>query len=185
MEMATATLKSPVTGTVTGKAVYCQCPGDVCAGSGATHGSCNGGSSKYDIDAGDGEAIKLRVNYPTVKSIETWVYTSGAAACCESTSCASKFKRTIVVDLFSQVDANAGSYIGTVLYGHIDNPVVSHGQVINLSSGVFTLGYAASGSCTGCSTGSHVHMEKWGGSANSYCCCTTVTTSNVLYSWNF
>jgi len=157
--MPTAYVRSPISGCISGRDNYCAVEagetccncGDVCHGPGGPHGSCAGGSSRVDICGGAGSAIKLRVNYPTIKSIQTWVSTSGGPECCDGTGCAAQYKRTIKVDLF--MEPNQEIYFGTVLYGHVNNPKVSNGQMINLAS------------------------------STNNCCCISVSTSSNIYSF--
>lgn len=177
--MATAYVRSPISGCITGRTQYCcgACTGgDVCSGSCGTHGTCVGWSSPVDI-AGSG-GLYLRVNYPTVRSIRTIV----ELRCCSS-SCANKYRRTIKVELYAQ--SNAVCYIGSVMYGHVDGPLVSSNTVYNLSSSSKQLGTVPSGSCGGCYTGPHSHMERSGGSTSAPCCAASVSTSTNIYSWTF
>ena len=176
--MAIANVKAPFGGTVTGRTKYCNCKNpEICEGSGLTHSTCVGGAagSQIDITPNNSDAIYLRVNYPTVRSIKTWV----EIRCCDS-RCSNDIRRTITVELYALPDA--GCYIGSVKYAHIANPQVSNGGIYNLTSSSKWLGTAASGFCY-CSSGPHAHMERSGGSGPSACCCTTVTTSNIIYSW--
>ena len=175
--MATAYVRSPINGCITGRTQYCcgGCAGDVCSGSCGAHGTCVGGTSPVDI-GGSGD-IYLRVNYPTVKSIKTVVQ----LRCC--TGCADKYRRTIKVELYEC--PGAIYYIGAVMYAHVDNPQVANNWVYDLTSSSKKLGTAPSGSCGGCYTGPHSHMERSGGSTIAPCCAVGVSTSTNIYSWTF
>jgi len=152
--------------------------GDICNGSCGNHGTCVGGTSPVDIARTGGSwNLYLRVNYPTVKSIKTYV----ELRCC--TGCATKYRRTIKVKLYQC--PNAIGYIGTVMYAHVDNPQVAHNKVYNLTSSSKKLGTMPTGSCGGCYTGPHSHMERSGGSTSAPCCATDVSTSTKIYSWTF
>lgn len=178
--MATAYVRSPYNGTITGRTKHCVCPGDTCYGSGSDHGSCKGGSwAGTSIDVSGSGDLYLRVNYPTVRSVVTWV----ALECCGGSGCADQYRRMVTVDLYAL--PNAVCYIGSVAYGHVANPQVGNGQTYNLTSSSKMLGTAASGSCGTCSTGPHAHMERLFGSTVAPCCCTTVTTATNIYKWNF
>ncbi len=178
--MPTVYVYSPADGIITARDDYCgsPCDADPCTGDHGTHATCKGWSSPVDIDAYDGEEIKLYVNYPTVKSIKTLVEYE---CCCNDQN---KYGRAIIVELYALRDAQC--YIGSVLYGHIDNPQVTHNTVYNLSSSSKRLGYAPAGahSCGGstCYSGSHSHMERLGGQTVAPCCCTdTVKGSTPIY----
>ena len=182
--MPTVYVYSPADGIITGRANYCgsPCDADPCTGDHGTHGTCKGWSSPVDIDAYDGEELKLYVNYPTVKSIKTLVQYE---CCCDAQN---KYGRAIIVELYAK--QNAVCYIGSVLYGHVDNPQVTNNAVYNLSSSSKTLGYAPGGtySCGGstCYSGSHSHMERHGGATVAPCCCTdTVKGSTSIYKFIF
>jgi hypothetical protein len=120
----------------------------------------------------------LRVNYPTVRSVVAWV----ELRCCNA-GCGDNFRRTITLDLYAQ--ANAICYIGSVMYGHIVNPLVANGQTYNLTSSSLQIGTVPAGACGGCYTGPHSHMERLGGVSLAPCCCTAVTSSTNIYKWDF
>jgi hypothetical protein len=178
--MATAYVRSPISGTITGRDKYCGCPG-VCNGNGSNHSTCRGWASPVDI-GGSGNLV-LRVNYPTVQSIKTLI---GDQCCCDP--CPDEYERTVTVELYGQ--PNAACYIGSVMYGHVSNPQVNHNTIYNLTSGNKTLGTVPGGSCNSCAfgscyTGAHSHMERLGGTTVAPCCCTGVTGSTNIYKWTF
>lgn len=179
--MATAYVRSPISnGCISGKTQYCcgVCDGDVCNGSCGAHGTCAGGTSPVDIAyIGGSLDLYLRVNYPTIRSIKTFV----ELRCCPG--CANQYRRTIKVELYEC--PNAIYYIGSVMYAHVDNPQVSNNTVYNLTSSSKWLGTVPAGACGGCYTGRHSHMERSGGSTIAPCCAVGVTTSTNIYSWTF
>jgi hypothetical protein len=177
--IVTAYVRGPISGYITGRTKYCTYPyaSDVCLGSGGVHGTCRGWSNPVDIGGSGG--VYLRVNYPNVSSIVTYV----ELRCC-GTSCVDNYRRAVTVELYGR--ANGVCYMGSVMFGHIANPVVSNGTLYNLSSSAKKLGTAPSGSCGGCYTGAHSHMERSGGSVVAPCCGATVATSTNIYkfTWN-
>lgn len=124
--------------------------------------------------------VYLRVNYPTVKSIKTFV----GLTCCSSCTEYPDFRRRIKVELYQCPDAVG--LIGTVFYAHIASPQVSDNTIYNLTSSSKKLGTApAPGGC-GCYGGYHSHMERSGGATLSgICCATSVLSSTNIYSWTF
>ena len=182
MAIVTVYVRSPFSGCITGRNNYCNgnCsnPDGNCNGSGNQHGTCRGWSNPVDI-GGSGN-VYLRVNYPNVRRAITYI----GLHCCGSASCGDNFKRTISVEVYGL--NNAGyCYIGTVMYGHVSNPAVTNGGIYNLTSSILLLGTATTGSCTGCSTGAHSHMERLGGSVVAPCCGATVTTSTNIYKFTW
>lgn len=180
--MAYAYVRSPFYGCITGKTQYCcdQCenPDDVCDGSCGNHDTCVGGSQPIDI-AGGAVDLYLRVNYPNVRSLKTFV----EIRCCNGTGCADRYRRTIKVELYEC--PNAIYYIGSVMYAHVDNPQVSNNTVYNLTSSSKKIGTVPSGSCAGCTSGPHTHMERSGGTRVAPCCGIYVTTSTNIYRWTY
>lgn len=185
--MATAYVRSPFSteSCISAKVKYCNngCQGgDPCPGNGNNHGVCAGGATGSAVDvaiiAGGSYAVSLRVNYPTVKSIKTFV----SLTCCGG--CVDKFRRRIKVELYQCLDAVG--LIGTVFYAHIESPSVDDNVVYNLSSSTKPLGTApAPGGC-GCYGGPHSHMERLGGSTPATICCALhVFSSTNIYSWTF
>jgi hypothetical protein len=173
MAVITVYVRSPISGYITGRDKYCVANDTVCNGSGNPHGRCRGWSSPVDI--GGSGSLYLRVNYPNVRSVVTYV----ELRCCAGTTCGNNFKRTITVELYGRVDGLC--YIGSVMYGHVSSPAVSNGETYNLTSGSLLLGTVTSGSCSGCSTGPHSHMERSGGSVVAPCCGAAVSTSTNIY----
>ncbi len=180
--MATAWVYSPAGGIITGRTYYCGC--GICDGTGTLHGICKPGwTAPIDVDSNDNEEIYLYVNYPTVKSIRTL---REYECCCNN---ANNFGRVIIVELYSETNG-VGCFIGGVLYGHIANPAVSHNTIYNLSSSSKKLGTSPAGSwsCGGssCYSGSHVHMERSGGTTVAPCCCVDTTKgSTKIYEYIF
>lgn len=178
--MTTAYVQSPIGGYISGRTNYCcvvnnVCSDGSCTGSCSPHGTCKGWSSPVDI--GGSGSLYLRVNYPTVRSIVTWV----EFKCCSSYP--DDIRRTITVDLYYQ--QNAVCYIGSVMFGHISSPQVGNGVTYNLTSSTKWIGNVPTGYTGGCYTGPHSHMERFGGSTLAPCCCQTVYTSTNIYSWAF
>jgi hypothetical protein len=181
--MATAYVRGPFSnGCISAKVKYCNhnCQGgDPCDGNGNTHGTCGGGATNSAVDVAyvSGSLdVYLRVNYPTVNSIKTFVNT----LCC---GCDDNYKRTIKVELYQC--PNAIGYIGTVIYAHIASPQVNNNTIYNLTSSSKKLGTAPSTAC-GCYGGVHSHMERLGGSTlSTICCAVSVSSSSNIYSWNF
>jgi len=167
---------SPVDGIITGRSNYCiPCPAP-CSGDQGTHSTCRGWSSPVDVDAVDNEQVVLYVN-SLVKSIRTFVENR----CC-SAACGNDYRRAITVELYGQLNANC--LIGSVMYGHVSNPQVTHNTVYNLAGTSKILGNAPGGNCGTCYTGSHTHMERSGGSTVAPCCCVdTVKGSTAIYKW--
>lgn len=175
--MAYVFVYSPVGGIITGRANYClPCPAP-CDGDQGAHSTCVGWSSPVDIDANDNETIYLYAS-TLVKSIRTLIELECCCTCGNNDYC-----RAIKVELYGLF--NAECLIGSVLYGHVANPQVTHNTVYNASSKL--LGYAppCNGCGCGCYTGSHSHMERSGGSTVAPCCCVDTTKgSTAIYRWN-
>lgn len=184
--MATAYVRSPFgsDACISATKKYCNhsCQGgDPCDGNGNDHGVCAGGATGTSIDVAyiSGSLdVYLRVNYPTVKSIKTFV----GLTCCSG--CDDKFRRRIKVELYQCPDAMG--LIGTVFYAHIESPQVNDNTIYNLTSSSKILGTApAAGGC-GCYGGYHSHMERSGGATLSgICCASPVSSSTNIYSWTF
>lgn len=181
--MPTAYVKAPISGTITGKANYCICPCETCSGCGNDHAECQGWSSPIDV-GGDGPNIFLYVNYPTVRSVRTYVEYE---CCCNELN---DHGRTITVELYAE--PNLECYIGAVMFGHIADPAVGNGQTYNLTSSSLKLGevvqddYEECGGGIVCYDGEHVHMEMSGGQEVAPCCCTSVSAgSDSIYKWDF
>ncbi len=193
--MPYAYLYAPVSGSVTNldhRQCCCTCcPSNTCPGTcncsetcnnnncltPCTHIACNGGGGMVDIGTGDSE-IYLQVNATVVRSIRTYVQ----ALCCNRDT--SSYSRAVTVELWSQQYAN-GVHIGTILYGHIDNPQVGHNNIINLASGSLRLGYTLGGPYGSCFSGRHIHMEKWAGSRVVQCGAGTTRGSTLIYQFYF
>jgi hypothetical protein len=75
--------------------------------------------------------------------------------------------------------------MGDVIYGHVTSPAVGNNSVYNLTSGIKLIGTATSGGCTGCSTGTHSHMETKYGTVVAPCCGASVTTSTAIYQFSW
>lgn len=171
MTIYTINIYSPISGIITGRDNYCITSDPICTGSGASHGSCSGGSSRVDI--GGSGTLYLRAT--NVKSFIPRI----SLACCGGTSCGDNFKRVIKIELYGK--ANGVCYIGAVLYGHVTSPTVSNATVYNLSGTSYAIGSVTTGSCSNCSTGAHSHMERFGGSVVAPCCGLSVSSSTVIY----
>lgn len=165
---------APIGGRITGRVNYCRCnPSNYdpsCTGSGSSHLPCKGWVDPVDI-AGTG-TIYLVVNYPTVRKVHTRIEYQ---CCCRNSS---DYARAITVDLFIYTNGQH-CYVGSVMYGHIGNPMVPNDHDIYLNSSWLPLGQFLSGtySCNGlmCYTGAHVHMERFGGETLAPCCCASVS----------
>lgn len=181
--MATAYVYAPIGGIITGRENYCgfPCDNNPCTGDHGTHSTCKSGwLSPVDI-AGTG-SIYLYVNYPTVKSVKTFIEFE---CCCNVQN---DYGRIIKVLLYGK--QNSECYIGMVVFGHINSPAVSNNQLYNLTSNQLRLGQTVGGShnCNGitCYSGTHVHMERWGGQTIAPCCCASAVKGGTpIYQWNF
>ncbi len=173
MTIYTINIYSPISGYITGRDNYCLA-GDTnvnCLGTGAVHYGCNSGSSRVDIE-GSG-ALYLRAT-----NVKSFIPRIGYY-CCSSTGCANDYKRTIKIELYGK--QNAVCYIGAVLFGHVTSPTVSDGVIYNLTTTAYQIGSVTTGSCSGCSSGAHSHMERFGGSVVAPCCGTSVSSSTPIY----
>lgn len=212
--MAYAYVYAPISGIVTGRDYYCNCPACYgnCSGCLNAHGRCKNWSSPIDI-AGTGStcptpgSICLYVNYPTVRRVRTWVE---YLCCCKEPN--NSYARSITVDLYIY-DNGKYCYVGSVMYGHVANPTVSNGQWIDLTSRSYKLGDIVGGCylckscpnpsdqcncptcscsnrdcrCTVCYSGSHVHLERYLGETVAPCCCVDVaqgTTAIYRFYYN-
>ncbi|MDP2362723.1 MAG: hypothetical protein Q8M94_03020 [Ignavibacteria bacterium] len=179
--MATITVfvRSPISGYITGRTKYCiplsQGGDPVCTGSGNPHNSCAGGVTPVDI--GGSGSLYLRVNYPNVLSIRTFI----ALPCCPGQP--DNYRRAITVELYGK--SNGVCYIGSVRYAHVASPAVSHNTLYNLSSGSKLLGTVPTGSAGSCYSGPHSHMERTGGVTVAPCCGATVSTSTNIYRYTW
>lgn len=180
MAIVTAYVMASISGFITGRDQYCK-PlnqgGDVCNGSQGqgVHGTCL--SSSNPVDIGGSGSIYLRVNYPNVSSIVTYV----ALACCSSMS--DNYRRMVTVELYGRT--NGVCYMGSVRFGHVASPAVSNGTLYNLTSGSKLIGTVPSGETSGCYTGAHSHMERVSGSVVAPCCGITVTTATNIYKYTW
>ena len=183
MTIITVYVRSPISGCITGRNNYCNgnCsnPDSTCTGSGNTHGTCM--SSTSPVDIGGTGTINLRVNFPNVLSVITYIN----LVCC-STTYANDYRRMVTVELYGK--SNGKCFIGKVRYGHVANPSVANNTIYNLpTSGVLALGTVPSGSPGSCYTGAHSHMERSGstGSTLAPCCGTTVSSSSNIYKFTW
>ncbi len=180
MAIITVYVRSPISGYITGRDQYCK-PlsqgGDVCNGSQGTHGKCM--SSSNPVDIGGSGSLYLRVNYPNVLSIVTYIN----LVCCNS-SYGDNYRRMVTVELYGR--ANGVCYMGAVRFGHVASPAITNGTLYNLSGGSTLIGTVPSGNPGSCYTGPHSHMERSGGSVVAPCCGATVSTSTNIYkfTWN-
>lgn len=145
----------------------------------AGHSACSGGQQLTDIarDNTQGSALDVYVNYPTVKSVEF----ERVDSCCGA--CGNNIRHAVKVHLYALI--NKQCYIGTILYGHLSNPIGNSWKNLG-SSWAGRVGYVvdAPGTCT-CYTGDHVHVEVWGGQRlvghNTY----IYKGSTAIYKWIF
>ncbi len=164
-------VNSPIAGTIQGLSTYCD--------DATEHLTCGGYPWVNPVDVGGSGNLYLRVNYPNVRSIRTWV----GPGCCGDKPCAtSDMKRIVTVELWD--DSNARCYyMGSVKYGHVANPQVVDNTVYNLTSGTKLLGAVpADAFCAGCFEHQHSHMEIVGGQVISLLGCDdTVSSSTNIY----
>lgn len=168
--MPTAYVYAPAGGEITGLETYC---------SGGDHLECTWGDTPVDISNPEG-SVWLAVNYPTVESVNTYVMN----ICCDEDG--SVYSQGVKVDLYQY--PNAVGHIGTVWYGHIENPQVPDGGTINLPDGCIRLGYspAYDPNHDYCYTGVHVHMEQvWGISVAPSCGADCLSCWTEIYRWDF
>lgn len=177
MTLVTVYVRSPISGYITGRNNYCNGGDPACNGSGAVHGTCRGWSNPVDI-GGSGN-LYLRVNYPNVRRVVTYV----ELRCC-STSYGSDYRRTVTAELYGLNDTGY-CYVGSVMYGHVKSPAVSNGATYDLTSGSLKIGTVPSGNPGACFTGPHSHMERSGGSVVAPCCGGTVSTSTNIYKFTW
>ncbi len=170
MTLITAYVRAGLSGSITGLDTYCPSP---------THHACRESSLfTTPVDIGGPGDVYLRVNYPNVASIRT----TRSLSCCGGISgCPDVLKSYVTVELYGR--SNGQCFIGTVGYGHIENPV-SDG-LHNLLSGEFKLGTASPDHSCICSTGSHSHMEQKGGSRLALTCGQVITTSTNIFSFQY
>ncbi len=178
MALVTVYVRGPISGTITGRNKYCTFPyaSDVCNGSGSNHGTYM--SSSNPVDIGGSGNINLRVNYPNVLSIVTYV----SLSCCSS-SYEDNYRRMVTVELYGK--SNGACYMGSVRFGHVASPAVTNGTLYNLSSGTKLIGTVPSGNPGNCYTGAHSHMERSGGSVVAPCCGATVSSSTNIYKFTW
>ncbi len=138
--------------------------------------SCSGGGNMMDLsrDATAGHNINVYVNYPTIKSVEF----QRVDSCCP---CTQNTRNAVKVHLYGQI--NKGCYIGTILYGHMTNPISSYWT--NLSgSYAGKVGNVLGTDICSCYTGIHVHLEVWGGTRLPYSGQYCNQGSTAIYRWN-
>lgn len=96
----------------------------------------------------------------------------------------------VKVELYCQLYAQG--YIGAVFYGHVNNPIIQPGdpnpQIHNTT--FIKIGDTPADNC-GCNQGRccycgvHVHMERSGGSSNSFYCGQPIYAGSTwIYRWN-
>ncbi len=196
MTIYTVYVKSPIAGTISGRANYCTdnlpgtpYPDPICTGSLGTHLPCMGWSNPVDV--GGSGSLYLRVNYPNVRSIRTTV----KPACClnsiyDTCSSIANYRQVVVVDLYGGADGLC-YYMGSVMYGHVASPaVVDKGLYVVPASGQILLGTVPSGSCVidpqhKCFTAPHSHMEVTGGTVVAPCCGASVSGSTNIYKFTW
>ncbi len=190
MAQYTVYVRNPIEtgGRITAVDKYCLEPYDpVCTGSDPDpdhHLTCRLWSYPVDVDGSEGQGLYLRVNYPNVRNIKTFV----ESRCCGDKACATaQMKQTVTVDLYGGAGA-ACYYMGSVMFGHVASPTVQDKQVYAVpASGVMKLGQVPSGYCALCYEGAHSHMEISGGTrvATLPCCNATINSSTNIYKFTW
>jgi hypothetical protein len=184
MTVVTVYVKSPISGSITGRTYYCTQPGPDpdCYGtsSNGTHYSCMSGWY-YPVDISGTGTLYLNVNYPNVLSVITWV----SLICCGS-GCDASLRRIITVELYGRQYGRC--YIGSIEYGHVNSVYITNGATYNLTSGSLSLGTVSQVSGCSCSTGAHAHMAV--NTSNSQtpqapCCGGSVTTATNIYKFTW
>ncbi len=178
MAAVTAYVRSPFSTTgmlVRGDDNYCD-------GSG-THPVCNPGAGwVLPTDISGVGTLTLRVNYPNVRRIRTFV----GLQCCSDTS-PTNLRRVVIVELYGVTTvpdpACRYAYIGSILYGHVASVSVGDNQWYDLTSGEKVLGTVATETASRCSTGGHSHMQIMPGGTRLVTCSSTISSSTSIYKW--
>jgi hypothetical protein len=174
--MATAYVYAPKTGTNMGQTCYCDNPNCVCPGCVHTVVRKNAGwVSPIDISSNDGLGIYIYATSIYIKSIRTeqvdWI--------CQNTSLV-PWTYGVVVDLYK--NTNGTGYVGSVMYGHLEN---------RIPNGFYTshhglrIGTTPDDDCNcGCYDGHHVHMQRRNGSSNTFGCGATLYAGTTwIFKW--
>jgi len=165
--MAYVYVYAPLTGQNWGQSTYCS--------SGATHTvvSVLEGCCPIDVSGSQGNSLYF-YGSSLVKSIRT----TRVSGVCESDP--APWTDGVKVEFFA--DINAQCPIGTVSYGHVKN---------RISDGVYNtatkkIGELPADCDCGCSSGIHVHMQRTGGSSQSFSCYQWLYAGSTwLYRWDW
>lgn len=165
-----------VSGRITGLDTYCS--------NGNAHSACRG-SHGFNAPVDIFQSVNPAAVFLRVTNCQSWV-TRIYSSCCSSCIGYPHHQRIIVVDLYGFL--NGCIYMGSVGYGHVNmDAQVKDGQLYNMSQYPlpFRLGVEANGSCPAsapfCSTNTHIHMEKKGGSRQSLSCNADVYSTTAIY----
>lgn len=177
MGIWTVYVRSPLSavGRVTGVDSYCV--------DGTPHPVCQGAAGwRSPTDIGGGGTLTLRVNYPNVKGIRTYV----GLQCC-SDSYPADLRRVVIVQLYGAhpIPGCAPIYIGSILFGHVASPQVDNDRWYDLTSGEKVLGTVATQTAPPCSTGPHTHMQVMPGGTRLVSCDQQVSSSTSIYTWTW
>jgi hypothetical protein len=200
--MPTVSVYAPFGGSIPGgRSCYCM---------GGWHSPCNG-SDPFDISKASGTSVLFRLSSAGLGYVRSIVTTRDLNQCCGVDgsllgTIGTPVKRVVQVDMFS-LPGGGGSYIGTVFYGHLSNPIPNDTYDLSTTTKLIGSVVAKSGSCNAddqgdcwdCYRSNHVHMEQANGfmhsAIDSYCTTpdctltngssTPVTTGTIIYQFTF
>jgi hypothetical protein len=143
------------------------------------------------VDIGDGVSADTWFDFWADPAVLSLKMISRPGIVCGSYS-GSPWDDGVEVQMYSGLNAT-GTYYGSVFFGHVKNPYIgvintgSNGVLRGVTQWAQVPGYCpGGGTCNGCYTGPHVHMEKCGDAFvdTTLSCDGTVTSAgNWIYGY--